>query len=232
MIDVFASVPGRSPDRGRAPDSSSPLEKAFWSIPGVEYVYSTSSPGRAMLESCAFAWGRTPTARSFASECKLDAPRGDWPHDLAPPLVKARSIDDVPVWAMTFWRARRIPRRCDRLPPKWKMRSRQSRRSRTRRSSAACAGEFRVELDPARLSARGLSGERGAVGALEAASRCVPSWARSSSGGPRDQRRGWRFREETPRSSAPSPLPRAAAAPSAWATWPESSTGRKSRRRT
>jgi len=48
MVDVFASLPGRGPVEVER-EISSPLEKAFWSIPGVEYVYSTSSPGTALV---------------------------------------------------------------------------------------------------------------------------------------------------------------------------------------
>ena len=48
MIDVFAAAPGRSAVEVER-QVVAPLEKEFWSIPGVEYVYSTSSSGRGLL---------------------------------------------------------------------------------------------------------------------------------------------------------------------------------------
>src|SRR6185369_705136 len=101
MIDVFATLPGRTPVEAER-QIAAPLEKAFWSIPGVEYVYSTSSPGRVLL-IVRFRVGEDPDRALVRIRAKLDAMEADWPRDLPPPLIKARSIDDVPVWAMTFW---------------------------------------------------------------------------------------------------------------------------------
>ena len=48
MIDVFVEMPGASPTEVEQ-RVTRPLEQLLWEIPGVEYVYSTSSPGRAMV---------------------------------------------------------------------------------------------------------------------------------------------------------------------------------------
>ena len=168
MVDVFASLPGRAPVEVER-QVAAPLEKAFWSIPGVEYVYSTSSAGRAFLV-VRFRVGEDPDRALVRIRAKLDALAGDWPRDVSPPLVKPRSIDDVPVWAMTFWSptqdsatlrqiAAEVENEIKTIPEV---------------SDTALIGglrrEFRVELDPARLAARGLS--PGAIlGALEAANR-------------------------------------------------------------
>jgi multidrug efflux pump subunit AcrB len=168
MIDIFAAAPGRGPVEVER-QIAAPLEKAFWSIPGVEYVYSTSSAGQALLV-VRFRVGEDPDRALVRIRAKLDALAGDWPRDLAPPLVKPRSIDDVPVWAMTFWSptqdsatlrqiAAEVENEIKTIPEV---------------SDTALIGglrrEFRVELDPARLAARGLS--PGAIlGALEAANR-------------------------------------------------------------
>ena len=101
--DRRVRVPARAAASSRSSArSSAPLEKAFWSIPGVEYVYSTSSSGGALV-IVRFRVGEDPDRALVRVRGKLDAMAADWPRDLAPPLVKARSIDDVPVWAMTFW---------------------------------------------------------------------------------------------------------------------------------
>ena len=48
MIDVFVEMPGASPTEVEQ-RVTRPLEKLLWEVPGVEYLYSTSSPGRAMV---------------------------------------------------------------------------------------------------------------------------------------------------------------------------------------
>ena len=48
MVDVFVEVPGASPAEVEQ-RVTRPLEKLLWEIPGVEYLYSTSSPGLSMV---------------------------------------------------------------------------------------------------------------------------------------------------------------------------------------
>ena len=48
MIDVFVDMPGASPTEVEQ-RVTRPLEQLLWEVPGVEYLYSTSSPGRAMI---------------------------------------------------------------------------------------------------------------------------------------------------------------------------------------
>ena len=47
MIDVFVQMPGASA-REVEERITKPMEKLLWEIPGVEYIYSTSSPGMSM----------------------------------------------------------------------------------------------------------------------------------------------------------------------------------------
>jgi multidrug efflux pump subunit AcrB len=48
MIDIFVSMPGASAKEVEQ-RVSKPMEKLLWEIPGVEYIYSTSSPGMSMV---------------------------------------------------------------------------------------------------------------------------------------------------------------------------------------
>lgn len=48
MIDVFVQMPGASA-REVEERVTRPMEKLLWEVPGVEYLYSTSSPGRSMV---------------------------------------------------------------------------------------------------------------------------------------------------------------------------------------
>ena len=47
MIDVFVQMPGASAQEVEE-RVTKPMEKLLWEIPGVEYIYSTSSPGSSM----------------------------------------------------------------------------------------------------------------------------------------------------------------------------------------
>ena len=48
MVDVFVAMPGASAEEV-AQRVTRPLEKLTRELPGVEYVYSTSSPGQALV---------------------------------------------------------------------------------------------------------------------------------------------------------------------------------------
>ena len=48
MVDIYVPMPGASP-REIESQVTTPLEKRLWGIPGVEYLYSTSLPGVAMI---------------------------------------------------------------------------------------------------------------------------------------------------------------------------------------
>ena len=48
MVDIFIGLPGASA-REVEQRVASPVERLVQEVPGVEYVYSTSSPGRAMV---------------------------------------------------------------------------------------------------------------------------------------------------------------------------------------
>src|SRR3712207_4973274 len=47
MVDVFVQVPGATPAEVEQ-RVTRPMEKLLWEVPGVEYIYSTSSPGGSM----------------------------------------------------------------------------------------------------------------------------------------------------------------------------------------
>src|SRR4030065_138334 len=47
MVDLFVQMPGASAKEVEE-RVTKPMEKLLWEIPGVEYIYSTSAPGRSM----------------------------------------------------------------------------------------------------------------------------------------------------------------------------------------
>lgn len=101
MIDVFVDLPGASPSEIEQ-RITRPLEQRLWEVPGLEYLYSTSSPGRAMLIA-RFLVGEDEERALVRLNQKLDAAAGILPAGTSKPLVQARSIDDVPVMAFTLW---------------------------------------------------------------------------------------------------------------------------------
>ena len=82
-----------------------PMEKLLWEIPGVEYIYSTSSPGMSMA-IVRFLVGQDEEKSIVRLNQKLTANLDLIPPGASPPLVKPRSIDDVPILALTFWSKR------------------------------------------------------------------------------------------------------------------------------
>ena len=104
MVDVALSMPGASAEEV-ASRVSAPLERLLWEIPGVEYVYSTSQPGRSLV-IVRFNVGEDVERSLVKLHQKLDANADRIPPGVSPPLVKARSIDDVPILALTFHSSR------------------------------------------------------------------------------------------------------------------------------
>ena len=104
MSDVFVRMPGASAKEVEA-RVTTPLERLLWEIPGVEYVYSTSSPGMATV-IVRFKVGEDEERATVRLQQKLAAHMDVIPAGASPPLVKVRSIDDVPVLALTLWSTR------------------------------------------------------------------------------------------------------------------------------
>src|SRR5512136_2889766 len=101
MIDVFVQMPGASA-REVEQRVTKPMEKLLWEIPGVEYIYSTSSPGQSMA-IVRFRVGEDEEKSIVRLNQKMLANFDLIPPGATPPLVKPRSIDDVPILALTLW---------------------------------------------------------------------------------------------------------------------------------
>jgi multidrug efflux pump subunit AcrB len=104
MIDVFVEMPGASAKEVEE-RITKPMEKLLWEIPGVEYIYSTSSPGRSMA-IVRFYVGQDEEKSIVRLNQKLLANFDLIPPGASQPLVKPRSIDDVPILALTLASAR------------------------------------------------------------------------------------------------------------------------------
>ncbi len=103
MLDVMTAMPGSSPQEVEQ-RVTNPIEALMHQIPGVEYVYSISSPGQSLV-IVRFLVG-TPEGDALVKVYnKLYANEDRIPPGVSPPLVKVHSIDDVPILSLTLWGA-------------------------------------------------------------------------------------------------------------------------------
>ena len=100
MVDVLVSMPGFH-SKEVEERATRPMEKLLWEIPGVEYIYSTSSEGQATV-IVRFKVGENMESSLVKLNQKLQQNFDKIPHGVSTPLIKARTIDDVPILALTI----------------------------------------------------------------------------------------------------------------------------------
>jgi len=100
MVDIMVSMDGATPKEIEK-RVVTPMEKLIWEIPGVEYVYSTAMSGK-VLTVVRFYVGENVENSLVKVYDKLYS-HFDWiPPGCSKPLLKPRSIDDVPIMALTL----------------------------------------------------------------------------------------------------------------------------------
>src|SRR5438477_7028249 len=100
MMDVLVSMPGCSAKEVEE-RATRPMEKLLWEIPGVEYIYSTSRPGEGFA-IVRFKVGEDVEKSLVKLNQKLQSNFDKIPHGVSQPLIKPRSIDDVPILSLTL----------------------------------------------------------------------------------------------------------------------------------
>ncbi|WPQ64829.1 efflux RND transporter permease subunit [Chitinophaga sancti] len=101
MADIFIGYPGASP-KDVETKVAIPVEKMVSNIKGVEYVYSTSMQGQAMLV-VQFNVGEDVERSLVKLYSELMKNMDRMPQGVTLPLIKTRAIDDVPVLGVTLW---------------------------------------------------------------------------------------------------------------------------------
>jgi multidrug efflux pump subunit AcrB len=101
MIDVYVTYPGASAKEVEE-RVTRPMEKLLWEIKGVEYIYSIVKPG-FNLTIVRFYVGEGMEESLVKLYNKLMSNYDRIPPGVSQPMVKARSIDDVPVLTLTLW---------------------------------------------------------------------------------------------------------------------------------
>ena len=154
MVDVAIAMPGAAAEEVES-RVSAPVERLLWEIPGVEYVYSTSQPGRS-LTVVRFKVGEDVERSLVKLHQKLDANADRIPPGVSPPLIKARSIDDVPILALTFHSARYDHLALRRIAAQVDAEIKRVPEVSETTLIGGLRRQVRVQLDPGALAARSL----------------------------------------------------------------------------
>ncbi len=101
MIDVMVGFPGATAEEVEH-RVITPLEKLLYEIENVEYIYSISQPSGGLIV-VRFLVGTDPDQAAVRVHTKIASVIDEMPDGVMPPVVKPRTIDDVPVVAYTLW---------------------------------------------------------------------------------------------------------------------------------
>ncbi|KAA0891834.1 efflux RND transporter permease subunit [Oryzomonas rubra] len=104
MVDIYLPLPGSSPQEVQE-RVVKPFEGKLWEIKGVEYLYSMSRPGMGII-TVRFLVGQPMEESLVKLYNKVMSNHGILPPGAGEPLVVPKSIDDVPIMALTLWSPR------------------------------------------------------------------------------------------------------------------------------
>jgi multidrug efflux pump subunit AcrB len=104
MVDIYLPMPGSSPQEVQE-RVVKPFEAKLWEIKGVEYLYSMSRPGMGII-TVRFLVGQPMEESLVKLNNKVASNRGMLPPGAGEPLVVPKTIDDVPILALTLWSER------------------------------------------------------------------------------------------------------------------------------
>jgi len=155
MVDVLVSMPGFHAKEVEE-RATRPMEKLLWEIPGVEYIYSTSSEGQS-LAIVRFKVGENMESSLVKLNQKMQQNFDRIPHGVSMPLIKARTIDDVPILALTFHSPRYDHLTLRRLVSQVDDAVKQVPLVAETTIIGGAQRQVRVLLDPVRLASRNLS---------------------------------------------------------------------------
>ena len=155
MIDIYLPMAGSTPKEVEE-RVVAPFEKKMAEIKGVEYLYSASRPGMGMV-TVRFLVGEDMEKSLVRLYNKVMENRRLLPPGAGEPLVVPRSIDDVPILALTLWSDRydhyTLRRVADELCDELKKGNNVAETE----IKGGQARQVQVRLDAGKLAARGLS---------------------------------------------------------------------------
>jgi multidrug efflux pump subunit AcrB len=158
MIDVMVSFPGASAKEVET-RIARPMERLLWEIPGVEYIYTTSYPG-SCIAIVRFYVGEDEEKSIVRLNQKMFANFDLIPPGASQPLIKPRSIDDVPFLALTLWSNELDGYQIRRAAAELRNELQQIPDISATHLIGGQRRTMRVEPDPAKLAAYGISVSR------------------------------------------------------------------------
>jgi multidrug efflux pump subunit AcrB len=168
MVDVMVSMPG-STAKEIEDRATRPMEKLLWELPGVEYIYSTSRDSESLV-IVRFKVGEDPDVSLVRLTEKLRSNYDRIPMGVSAPLIKLKSIDDVPILALTLHSARYDHLTLRRLAAQIDEEIKQVPLVAETTLIGGSRRTVRVMLDPVKLASRNLS-PAGLVPMLQQANR-------------------------------------------------------------
>lgn len=155
MIDVMVSMPGSNAKEVEE-RVTRPMEQLLWEISGVEYVYSTSRDSESLV-IVRFKVGEDPELSLLKLTEKLRSNFDRIPMGVAWPLIKPKSIDDVPILALTLHSDRYDHLMLRRLAAQVEQEVKAVPLVAETQLIGGSRRQVRVQLDPVKLAARNLS---------------------------------------------------------------------------
>lgn len=155
MADVFVQMPGASA-KDVEQRVTAPMEKLIKELPGVEYVYSTSRSGSSLV-IVRFLVGQNTEDSIVQLYNKLYANFDKIPPGASQPLIKSRSIDDVPILTLTLWGEQSTGAELRHIAAQLDEQIKQVPDVSETTIIGGQKRQLRVDLDPVRLNAFGLT---------------------------------------------------------------------------
>jgi multidrug efflux pump subunit AcrB len=155
MIDVIAAMPGASPAEVENL-LTRPIEQRMWEIPAVEHVYSTAGEGYTLV-TVRFRVGEDQERSVTRVHAKLMADTDQLPSGALPPIVKPHTIDDVPILTLTLSSRKAGSNQLRQMAVQLADEARTIPDVAQVTVTGGAPRQIRVELDPARLAAAGVT---------------------------------------------------------------------------
>ncbi|MDA8089782.1 MAG: efflux RND transporter permease subunit [Nitrospiraceae bacterium] len=151
MVDVFVNDPGAS---AHEVDNlvTKPMEKLIREIPGVQYVYSISRTGGSLI-IVRYYVGKDMDKSLVDLYTKLMSNYDRIPPGVSRPIIKPRSIDDVPILVYNLWSDRYTSYQLRRMAEELSNELKKDPDVSEVHITGGAPRQVRVELDPARLKA-------------------------------------------------------------------------------
>jgi len=155
MVDIYLPMPGSSPQEVQE-RVVKPFESKLWEIKGVEYLYSMSRPGMGII-TVRFLVGQPMEESLVKLYNKVMSNRAALPPGAGEPLVVPKSIDDVPILAVTLWSERYDHGTLRTLAREVADELKKSENSAEVQIKGGFSRQLRVTVDAPRLAGYGLS---------------------------------------------------------------------------